>query len=163
MAGITDSITDDLCDALRDTIKTNLPAKLVSLQAPTPQEVYRFKNVIRGAEFLPCVMVEAVSFAQNVGSFSAGATSLGERTYSFYVWAVVTGSDEEQAEERIAAYVDALDSVISGSVLGKTNVMDTWVASAEISAATPIASDQLKAARLSVNVKYYHQIGDVTM
>jgi len=163
VSAIQDSITNDLRDALHSELQTDLPAKLLTLQAPACANFYRFKRSQLQAEILPCVMVEAIGFRQSVGDFDAGATGVGQRVYSFYVWAAVLGATEEEAEERIAAYCDALDAVVCNNTLGKTNVFDTWVTNCEISTATPYESDQLKAARLTVSVKYWHTVGDTTM
>jgi hypothetical protein len=163
MAAIQDSITNNLRDALCKELKSDLPAKLTALAAPSCENYYRAKRRLPSAEFLPAVMVEAVSFRPDVGSFDAGKTGMGLRVYSFYVWAVVLGKDEEQAEERVSAYCDAIDAVVCNNLLGKTSVFDTWVTNCEISAATPVASDQLKAARLTVSVKYWHSVGDTTI
>lgn len=163
MAAIQDSITNDLRDALHSELKTDLPAKLLALQAPPCSQYFRFRREELQAELLPCVMVEALGFRPDVGSFDAGTTGVGQRVYSFYVWVAVMGATEEEAEERIAAYCDALDAVLCNNTLGKDNVFDTWVTNCEISAATPVASDQLRAARLTVSVKYWHTVGDTTM
>lgn len=163
MAAIQSSITNDLRDAVCEELQSDLPALLLALRAPACANYYRTKRRIPPAELLPCVMVEAVSFRPQVETFDAGPTGVGLRVYSFYVWAVIMGKDEEEAEERISAYCDAIDAALCNNTLSKTNVFDTWVTNCEISAATPVGSDQLKAARLTVSVKYWHTVGDTTL
>jgi hypothetical protein len=158
-------ITADLREVIRAELESDLPAKLRALGAPIPPtgSYLGVKRAVPAAELLPCVMVQGTGWREDEGTYSAGATPIGERIYSYYVWALVTGGDENEAQDRIEAYADAIDSVLSGNTFEQTNVVDCWVSNVEISASLGGKSELLQALRATVSVKYYHTVGDTTL
>lgn len=161
---MANSITRSVREALLSELKADLPAKLSALGVPYPRDASYLgaKRKSVPGELLPCVMVESTGFAQPVGGFSAGSTSLGDRDYTYNVWALVLGNSEEQAQEYIEAYADCLDAVLSNNTLGLTRVVDTWVSRTQLSGAYGGASEQLQGCKAVVTVRYYHQVGDTT-
>lgn len=158
-------ITNTIRTALHDTVKANLPALVSALGLPAVKTWERYARNRSDATSAPCVMFSCNGFEQPDDTFSAGDTAQGIRTYSFAVYVLCVGSDEAEAEERIAGYVDCLTAVLddpTNRTLGHAKVFDVWPGRAQIGETGTLTSGCFKAAEVTVKVAWWQSVGDST-
>lgn len=155
--------------ALLAALKADLPAKLTALGL-APINTWQDKRVGEpSSSETPAVMVRWGGWQQPYATgdvFDAGASTQSDTIYRFYVLAFVAGADEEQLDEDLAAYAEALRAVIDDidncDLSGAAQ--DMWPDECEASPATRISGDDryFRAIRLSVRVVKTRIIGTYT-
>lgn len=152
--------------ALLTVLQTDLPAVLTALGLEAVN-TWQSKRVGEpSSSETPAIMVRWGGWQQPYSPgdvYDAGASTMSDTVYRFYVFAFLAGADEEELDEDVAAYAEALRAVIDdidNCDLGGV-ATDMWPDECEASPATRISGDDryFRAIRLSVRVVKSRVIG----
>jgi len=158
------SISNTIRDALQDTLQEELPARLTTLGLEQIQAWEKYRLDYPTSVEAPAVAIYMDRYAQPQASFSGGGNAIGNRVYTFTVALTCAGSTEEEAAVNIAAYVDAVASVLDDTDLhdlGKTRILNVWPESGNIDAGAMSggSSGYYRIATMSVSVQWSHITG----
>lgn len=159
-----DSISNTIRDALQNTLQKELPARLTALGLDQIQAWEKYCLAYPTSIEAPALSIYVDRFAQPQGTFSGGGSAVGDRKYTFSVALACSEANEEDVAINIAAYVDAIASVLDDTDLhdlGNSRILNVWPESGNIDAGAigGTTSGFFRIATMVVSVQWSHITG----